>query len=93
MAVLDHAVHDRTRQAEGALYGCHSRPGYSPGYWAPDRRYLPDGSFVVEQAWIPNVMSTDCRFDMSLSDQKCSACPWRGKGEAYDAMVRSEGLA
>jgi hypothetical protein len=93
MAVLAHDVHERTREAAGAVWGCHRRPEFAAGYWAPDRHYLPGGRFKVVQTWIPNVMSTDCRFDLSLTDPKCSGCPRRGSGEAYNEMVRSRGQA
>jgi hypothetical protein len=35
--------------------------------------------------------STECRFDMSLSDPACTGCEWRGSGEDYDQSVRKEG--
>lgn len=36
-------------------------------------------------------MSNRCRFDLSLSDPSCTGCQHRGKGEAYDQMIRKKG--
>jgi hypothetical protein len=93
MAVLAHDVHERTREAAGAVWGCHRRPEFAAGYWAPDRMMLPSGKFEVVQRWIPHFGSTECRNDVSLSDAKCEGCPRRGSGEAYSEMVRSRGQA
>lgn len=91
MAVLDHAVHDKTREASGAVWGCHSRPDFKTGYWAPDRRYREDGTFEVIQTWVPHFGALECRNDFSLSNSKCDGCPRRGTGEAYVADIRARG--
>ncbi len=93
MAVLEHAVHEKTREAAGAVWGCHNRPDFKPGYWAPDRRYLPDGTFEVILVWVPHFGARECRNDISLSDSKCDGCTYRGTGEAYSKMVRERGKA
>lgn len=49
MPVDDHPIHPKTVQAAGARYGCHNHPSRKGnGYYAPNRRYLPDGRFVLE---------------------------------------------
>jgi hypothetical protein len=94
MPVVDHPVHPRT--VGGALYGCHNRAPFKASYIAPDRIYdaqpgpLPNSYRSVQTA-IPHAMSTDCRYDMSLTDKKCADCIHRGSGEEYDKMIRSNG--
>lgn len=53
----------------------------------PDFRYGCNGL----PAELNHRMSDRCRYDLSLKDAGCTDCPHRGKGEAYDAMVRSRG--
>lgn len=36
-------------------------------------------------------MSDRCRYDKSLSDASCDGCLHRGKGEAYDQLIREQG--
>ena len=39
----------------------------------------------------PNkVFSSECRYDKSLTDQRCLDCKHRGSGEAYDLKIRSD---
>ena len=82
MAVIDHPVHDKVKQKADAQYGCKNRT-HADGYWAPDRRYFPDGRFETTCVWIPNVMSRDCRFDLSMNDPLCRTCEHKGSGEEY----------
>ena len=91
MPVLEHDVHEKVRIDTAHRYGCHSRIGYSGGYYAPDRRYYGTGGFDVVSALVENRMSKECRYDMSLSDTSCEGCPHRGSGEAYDKRIRSQG--
>lgn len=96
MPVIDHAVHERTKEAAGALYGCHNRTPFSAGYYAPNGYDTPMEGFVslyarIKRDFIEHRMSTECRYDMSLADAKCEGCAHRGSGEAYDAMVRGAG--
>jgi len=91
MAVLEHEVHERTREATDTKWGCYNRPEYSQGYFAPDREYSRDGYFEVVATYIPHAMSTTCRNDVSLTDRKCVGCIHAGQGEKYSEMVRSNG--
>ena len=93
MPVLDHPVHERTIQKEGARNGCHNKPRPTPesGYWAPDRKFYPDGRFKVTCTWIPFTMTTDCMYDKSMSDPQCEGCPHRGTGEQYWLEVHLKG--
>lgn len=75
MPVIDHPVHEMTRQKNGAVYGCHNRRPFKSGY-------LAAGLFIQDN------MSRECRYDRSLSDGKCNDCKWRGMGEKYDADQR-----
>lgn len=98
MPVVDTPVHEKVREKEGAKYGCWNkpRPTADSFYMAQDgwdTQYVGSDDFEGT-AWfveVRNVMSTECRYDMSLEDAKCDGCEWRGSGEAYDAMVRSKG--
>jgi len=93
MPVLEHAVHDLTRQKPGARYGCNGKPrrrdmllvkaGYSPA--ADNLRRLER-----DQLWerIPDNGSKECRYDRSLGDPKCEGCQHRGSGEEYSRSVQ-----
>lgn len=91
MAVLDHPVHVKTVGAE--TYGACQRKVRRPGYYAPQRRYFPGGTFELINVWIADDSSPDCRYDISNTDPKCAGCPRRGEGEAYNLMVRTKGKA
>ena len=91
MAVLDHPVHEKVRIGNDHRYGCWNRVGHNDGYYAPTRRYFPDGSFDMVTIFIPHHMSRDCRFDMSLQDPSCQGCQHRGLGELYDSNIRRHG--
>ena len=89
--VETHEVHEKVRINADKPYGCHNREKHGNGYQAPDRRYKPDGTFYVIQTYVMHKMSTDCRYDMSLTDARCTNCKHQGSGEAYNQMVRSKG--
>lgn len=97
--VLDHEVHESVKIDSTARYGCHNRKPFKKFYWAPNRHLptLRDPKMFFKQLFqfhakqIEHVMSTDCRFDMSLKDLMCKGCKHRGSGEAYDASIRGHG--
>lgn len=75
MAVLDHEVHEKVKISADKPYGCHSRTSISAGYYAPDRKYKPDGTFYVIQTFIPHATSTLCRsFYLWDTDPRCRGC-------------------
>jgi len=76
MPVEDHEVHEKVKIAADKRYGCWGKGecGQSEGYYAPDRIYKPDGTFYIVQTFIPFVMSTDCRYDLHATDQRCTGC-------------------
>lgn len=82
MPVIDHSVHEKVRIGSDYRYGCHNLP-------KPEYGQTVSSTFSGEE-W-PYVFSTECRFDMSLSDPACGGCQWQGSGENYDAMIRREG--
>lgn len=53
----------------------------------PDHRY---GCWGLPEE-LNHRMSDRCRYDKSLGDPNCTDCVHRGKGEAYDKMVREQG--
>lgn len=84
MPVENHPVHSATVQKAGALYGCHSL----------DRNRKPilvkaGYTKYGEQLWcrIDDFGSKECRYDKSLTDNKCRDCQHRGSGEAYFRKV------
>lgn len=90
MPVEDHPVHPSTMRGADARYGCHDRPEYVSGYMSPDGLW-PSGCSThqhIKMRFVPHVMSTSCRYDMSLSDPKCHACKHRGSGDEYDRKIR-----
>lgn len=54
-------------------YGCHNRE-IAAGYFAPQRRFFPDGSFDVISKFISHRMSRDCRYDLRTTDPRCESC-------------------
>lgn len=93
MPVLDHDVHPSVIIGPDHRYGCWNRVSYSRGYYAPSRQYSPSGSgnFTMVKQYISHAMSTDCRYDMSLTDDNCAECVHQGSGEEYDQRIRSKG--
>ena len=90
MAVLETNPHALTVRTGTEPWGCSNRV-FAEGYWAPQRRYLPDGSFDMISKFIPHTMSTRCRQENTLTDIRCNQCRERGLGDAYVAMVKSNG--
>lgn len=73
--VEDHDVHEKVRIDADKPYGCHSRQGMSAGYFAPDRRYKPDGTYYQILTRIPHAMSKECRsFYLWDTDPRCGGC-------------------
>ena len=73
--VEDHEVHEKVKVGADFKYGCWSRGEFSAGYYAPDRRYRPDGTFAIYQTYIPHVMSQQCRnFYLWDADSACKDC-------------------
>jgi hypothetical protein len=88
MPVEDHAVHEKVKISDSTPYGCHSREGVNTGYFAPDRRYKPDGTFYVIQIRIPHTMSKTCRsFYLWDTDPRCAGCTADKDFEYRDRMV------
>ena len=52
------------------------------GWSAAGQRYM---------VTIPFSMSTECRYDKSLTDKRSAGCQHAGSGKAYDQMIRSKG--
>lgn len=80
MPVIDHATHESTRIGSDYRYGCWNKP----------RPVTGQSVYSLPKAY-PYRFSEECRYDMSLTDNACSGCEWRGSGEAYDQSVRKEG--
>jgi len=86
--VEEHEVHEKVRIAADKPYGCISRTGFAAGYYAPDRRYRPDGTFYIVQTFLPHVMSTSCRsFYLWDTDPRCAVCK-ADRDEAYADKMR-----
>lgn len=80
MPVIAHDIHESTRIGAEYRYGCWNKP-----------RPVEGQMVHSAQNKYPFRHSTECRFDMSLSDPACTGCEWRGSGESYDQSVRKEG--
>ena len=89
MPVEDHEVHEKVKKEAGYKYGCNKQREFSSGYYAPDRRYKPDGTFYVIQTFIPHEMSKQCRsFYLWDTDTGCATCPATKDFEYRDRMVQ-----
>ena len=93
MPVEDHAVHDIVRIDAAKPYGCKDRE-FSEAYHAPNRAAGTNGYqpvWFLERVRIAHTMSRECRYDMSLTDARCTDCKHRGRGEKYAARIRATG--
>ncbi len=66
-------VHEKTKGTD--TYAACQQKTRRASYWAPERRYFPDGSFDVVSVRVPDTMSRKCR-NLYLwdSDPKCAGC-------------------
>lgn len=64
----------------GEFYGCHNKPRPVQGALIP----LPNG----KPSDIPHVMSTDCRYDLSRTDKRCTGCYQIGVSDTYIASLK-----
>ena len=63
-------AHERNKRTTDDRPGCYNRAPYAAGYYAPNRRYRPDGSFFtcvefIKTNWIqyercPNTGYAEC---------------------------------
>lgn len=91
--VEEHEVHEKVRISSSKPYGCQNRE-IIDSYYAPNRFFGSDGykpMIKLEAVRINHVMSRDCRYDLSMSDERCVGCKHRGSGERYSELVRSKG--
>lgn len=86
MAVEDHPVHPSVVYKAGTPYGCHNKVP-AEGYWTWERHYVEGGRYMMVEVFIKNAMSTECRYDKSLTDERCKTCKHKGSGERYAEQV------
>lgn len=86
MPVIDHPTHEKT--IGGERYGCHNRKPLEKAYLGKDG-YSFHGRLRVRI--VIHNMSTECRYDQSLTDAKCAGCKHAGSGEAYAEGIRANG--
>jgi len=72
MPVDDKPVQERNKQSP--TYEACQNKVRKKSYWAMNRRYYPDGSFDVVSVRIPDVTSTDCKYDFWRTDPQCNGC-------------------
>lgn len=58
-----------------------------PHYWAPERRYFPDGSFEMMAVRVPDTMSKDCRNYYLWDTPACAGCTYP-KDVAYAERMK-----
>ena len=76
MAVLDHPVHEKVKIGADFKYGCNSDKPKSEGYWVKVREYRSNGTYVMQDKFIPFRMSQPCRnFYLWDTDNACRSCP------------------
>ncbi len=88
MPGLDYEVHPLTVGSEH--YTKCSRKERKSGYWARDVRHNMQPPKDV-WVWVEDTSSRECRYDKSLTDQKCEGCYSRGMGEFYSDEIRRKG--
>ena len=91
MPVETHESSEQVKRAIGTPYGCRDRV-FRDDYTLWVREYDADGlHYRMVETFIPHTMSTECRYDHSLTDPRCTTCTYKGSGEAYDLLVRARG--
>ena len=55
------------------LWGCHDRPPFAAGYWAPNRKYIA-GNYVATKVFIQHTATTTCQNDIRATDAGCLGC-------------------
>lgn len=86
MPTLDHPTHPATSHKSDKPYGCTDK-AFAKGYHLYQRRYYPNGQYVMQPTFIEHKMSTGCRYDGSLADKRCAECNHRGRGDDYVKQV------
>ena len=89
--VEDIDVHDKVKIGSDFRYGCNSvrNPKKSDGYYALDRIYRENGTFYIENVFIPHTNTTRCRsFALWDTDSACRDCP-REKDYQYEKKCLS----
>jgi hypothetical protein len=75
MPVSDHPIHPSTQKGDDFRYGCWNGARIFEGYPAPNRNLnLLTGNYDLVAVWIPYVMSTGCKYDLSHKDPNCRGC-------------------
>ena len=75
MPVEDHPVHEKTKKTGEEKPGCYNRTGFAKGYYAPDRVYLPDGTFYVVQVYLKTSW-IDYERCPNSDYEECRGCTW-----------------
>ena len=85
MSVIDHPVHEKVKISADTPYGCDGAKR-KPGYWVQQRKYLPDGSFVMNYQYVEDVMSRLCRYMNRSTDQRCNQCKRKSDSNYFKEM-------
>lgn len=75
--VEEHEVHEKVKVDSTFRYGCNSvrNPKKSVGYYALRRYYHANGTFHMENVFIPHTNTTKCRsFALWDTDPACADC-------------------
>lgn len=85
MPVVEHEVHQHGIRDAEHRYGCWDRLSFKNWFRAQDGWWHDGSELVGKSAMVPHRLSTDCRYDRSLSDPACRGCRHAGSGERYVA--------
>ena len=92
MPVIDHGQHASTaKDSESHRYGCFDRLPSKKWLRVQDGWWHDGRDLVGKSEMIPHRLSTDCRYDRSLSDGACAGCCHAGSGERYVAEQSAKG--
>lgn len=89
MPVPDNDPHALTVRSSTQPWGCFNRD-IRHGYFAPNRAYRDNGTFIQHIKYITHTMSKECRHGSSLTDSRCAGCKWQGFGERYVEMIEQK---
>ena len=80
MPVIDHPVHPHGIRNADYRYGCHNRPHFHEVIEVQDG-WHDDGTRRTVKILFR--MSTECRYDMSITDSGCKDCKHADTGHRY----------
>lgn len=59
-------------------HGCHNRT-MADGYYVQQRVYHEDGTYHLQQTFIPHTMTKGCEWSKTHNSERCNGCIHKGE--------------